>query len=559
MDGRAIWLALWACLIEIAPSLSIHCFVTFALINHYFSSGPGPQPLRGMSGFPAQQQAQARNATLASARLPNGKLGVSAGSGANWNFNLPVSGTPGLQGNQQRNVGAMGTFAQSLSGGSQPATPLDLSDFPSLSGAPQQSQTPNPGLVWGQRALQQTPQRQQHPTSQAPSRAPQTQSHHPQQQSQPSHEDVFPSGAQFANRLDDFRNGGQGISGQLGGSGQPQTGNIDEFPPLGRNVAADLGQDRRESLMQSAGLGNFGGTMPFTGANQNQSAQNRTMIGGSINGQDTSRMMSPTNAGSTAIGTSRSPVNQGANGVPGSEKEDLNVTTMANQRNFTEQQQAQQPQAAAGEAQDVAAAAQSTEQPPLAQMSELDRFGLAGLLRMIHSDSPDVASLAVGQDLMTLGLDLNQPEPLHTSFASPFVASMSAVPMEQNFSLPACYSVANIQPLQTRIPSFSDETLFYIFYSMPRDIMQELAAEELMGRKWRYHKIERCWLTRDETYPGPVDVEPRVSERGVYLIWDPTTWKKIRREFILRYEDLDNRLDHNRGLARPLGFPHQAS
>ncbi|GFF40745.1 general negative regulator of transcription subunit 2 [Aspergillus udagawae] len=555
MDGRAIWLALWACLLEIAPLLSIHCFVTFALINHYCSSGPGPQPLRGMSGFPAQQQAQARNATLASARLPNGKLG----SGANWNFNLPVSGTPGLQGNQQRNVGAMGTFAQSLGGGSQPATPLDLSDFPSLSGAPQQSQTPNPGLVWGQRALQQTPQRQQHPTSQAPSRAPQTQSHHPQQQSQPSHEDVFPSGAQFANRLDDFRNGGQGISGQLGGSGQPQTGNIDEFPPLGRNVAADLVQDRRESLMQSAGLGNFGGSMPFTGANQNQSAQNRNMIGGSINGQDTSRMISPTNAVSAAIGTSRSPVNQGANGVPGPEKEDSNVTTMANQRNFTEQQQAQQPQAAAGEAQDVAAAAQSTEQPPLAQMSELDRFGLAGLLRMIHSDSPDVASLAVGQDLMTLGLDLNQPEPLHTSFASPFVASMSAVPMEQNFSLPACYSVANIQPLQTRIPSFSDETLFYIFYSMPRDIMQELAAEELMGRKWRYHKIERCWLTRDETYPGPVDVEPRVSERGVYLIWDPTTWKKIRREFILRYEDLDNRLDHNRGLARPLGFPHQAS
>ncbi|GIJ98608.1 hypothetical protein Aspvir_000726 [Aspergillus viridinutans] len=555
MDGRAIWLALWACLLEIAPLLSIHCFVTFALINHYYFSGPGPQPLRGMSGFPAQQQAQARNATLASARLPNGKLG----SGANWNFNLPVGGTPGIQGNQQRNVGAMGTFAQSLSGGSQPATPLDLSDFPSLSGAPQQSQTPNPGLVWGQRALQQTPQRQQHPTSQAPSRAPQTQSHHPQQQSQPSHEDVFPSGAQFANRLDDFRNGGQGISGQLGGSGQPQTGNIEEFPPLGRNVAADLGQDRRESLMQSAGLGNFGGSMPFTGANQNQSAQNRNIIGGSINGQDTSRMMSPTNAGSAAIGSSRSPVNQGANGVPGPEKEDLNVTTMANQRNFTEQQQAQQPQVAAGEAQDVAAAAQNTEQPPLAQMSELDRFGLAGLLRMIHSDSPDVASLAVGQDLMTLGLDLNQPEPLHTSFASPFVASMSAVPMEQNFSLPACYSVANIQPLQTRIPSFSDETLFYIFYSMPRDIMQELAAEELMGRKWRYHKIERCWLTRDETYPGPVDVEPRVSERGVYLIWDPTTWKKVRREFILRYEDLDNRLDHNRGLARPLGFPHQAS
>lgn len=60
--------------------------------------------------------------------------------------------------------------------------------------------------------------------------------------------------------------------------------------------------------------------------------------------------------------------------------------------------------------QDPATSGQSTDQPPLSQMSELDKFGLAGLLRMIHSESPDVASLAVGQDLMTLGLDLNQPE-----------------------------------------------------------------------------------------------------------------------------------------------------
>jgi CCR4-NOT transcription complex subunit 2 len=148
MDGQAFKLALWACLLGIAPWLWDYLFsVSFALIIYRYFLGPGPQPLRGMSGFPAQQQAQARNATLASARLPNGKLGadtsllhpeavwqesllmrgVSTGSGANWNFNLPGSGTPGIQGNQQRNVGAMGTFAQSLGGGSQPATPLDLS------------------------------------------------------------------------------------------------------------------------------------------------------------------------------------------------------------------------------------------------------------------------------------------------------------------------------------------------------------------------------------------------------------------------------------------------
>ena len=49
-----------------------------------------------------------------------------AGNNANWNFNFPMSSTPGLQNNQQRGVGGMGTFAQSL-GGSQPATALDLS------------------------------------------------------------------------------------------------------------------------------------------------------------------------------------------------------------------------------------------------------------------------------------------------------------------------------------------------------------------------------------------------------------------------------------------------
>lgn len=85
---------------------------------------------------------------------------------------------------------------------------------------------------------------------------------------------------------------------------------------------------------------------------------------------------------------------------------------MSGQRNFSDPQQLQQRQQQVSEGQDVSAAAnaQSAEQPPLAQMSELDRFGLNGLLRMIHSESPDVASLAVGQDLMTLGLDLNQPE-----------------------------------------------------------------------------------------------------------------------------------------------------
>ena len=55
-------------------------------------------------------------------------------------------------------------------------------------------------------------------------------------------------------------------------------------------------------------------------------------------------------------------------------------------------------------------------------MSAMDEFGLAGFLATVRSDNPDVAGLARGQDLTSLGLNLNSPEydfhvPLGTHFA----------------------------------------------------------------------------------------------------------------------------------------------
>lgn len=76
----------------------------------------------------------------------------------------------------------------------------------------------------------------------------------------------------------------------------------------------------------------------------------------------------------------------------------------------SQQQQSRQQGGFGGDLVDSPGAVQTPEQVPLSQMSELDRFGLAGLLGMIRHDSNDVAGLAVGQDLTTLGLDLNQPE-----------------------------------------------------------------------------------------------------------------------------------------------------
>ncbi|KKY27057.1 putative not2 family protein [Phaeomoniella chlamydospora] len=454
--------------------------------------GPGPAPLRGIPGFQTQQQSHARNAPVNTARVPNGKLG----GGANWGFGLPQGGsTTGIQNVQSRSVtGTMGSFAQSLAG-SQPATPLDPSEFPSLSGAPQ-SQTQNAGqAVWGNARL----------------------------------------GQQFADGLDEFRHGAQGIGGQLSSGQQPQTGNIEEFPPLGRDAPSGLGgqsQERRSSLLQNSGAYGSIGSMGFSGLGQQQ----RNPLS---NPQD--RITSPA---SGALSSTRSPIPQGQNGTIGDKLNSIGNESGRRQDEFGTQDRGP---TASREAHNAFSGSESPtidpeDIPNYSQLSAQDKWGLPGLLAIIRHPSQDIAHLAIGHDLTGLGLDLNSQEPLHPNFATPFAPGTTARPVETDFTLPTCYSVANVQPLHERIPSFSEETLFYIFYTRPRDIMQELVADELMGRKWRYHKVERMWVTRDDTFPNPVEVEPRVSERGVYLWWDYEGWKRIRREYTLRYEDLDDRM-----------------
>jgi CCR4-NOT transcription complex subunit 2 len=54
--------------------------------------------------------------------------------------------------------------------------------------------------------------------------------------------------------------------------------------------------------------------------------------------------------------------------------------------------------------------AQTPLHKKLADMTDQERYGLPGLLSMIPLESPDYSSLAMGQDLTVLGLDLSRPE-----------------------------------------------------------------------------------------------------------------------------------------------------
>ncbi|THH27653.1 hypothetical protein EUX98_g6533 [Antrodiella citrinella] len=69
--------------------------------------------------------------------------------------------------------------------------------------------------------------------------------------------------------------------------------------------------------------------------------------------------------------------------------------------------------------------------------------------------------------------------------------------------------------------------------------MQELAAQELWNRNWRYHKEMRLWITK-ESGTSPSQKVPS-GERGSYSYWDPENWEKSRKEMTVIYSDLEEK------------------
>jgi CCR4-NOT transcription complex subunit 2 len=50
---------------------------------------------------------------------------------------------------------------------------------------------------------------------------------------------------------------------------------------------------------------------------------------------------------------------------------------------------------------------------------------------------------------------------------------------DPKYDLPACYRMSAPPSAQSKMSKFSEETLFYIFYAMPQDVLQDAAAYEL--------------------------------------------------------------------------------
>ncbi|KAK4126184.1 cobW-domain-containing protein [Parathielavia appendiculata] len=474
-------------------------------------AGPVPQSLRSMQGgFGGQQQPQQQSGRAVSNRLPNGKIGP-VGNAAGWGFGgMPMGGSTSVPPGAARQIGGGNvSFAQSLTG-SQPATPLDLSEFPSLSNTSQLNSA-NSSSMW---------------SAQGPRtiggglhRGPGT----PLSSQTNQQDDLFSS--RLSSAQGTFRFGNQGSASQ---ASQGQAGVSDEnFPPLNRSANGDLGgQDRGANLMSSLGFGAHG-SAPGSAMHANRagngllsalSATSRTIDARSPTaiarpqdarspvGEDEARQkQAGYREDSADAAGGRNPLGAIGNDAPSSKgKEEEKATTR--------------------EVQD-----------PLAGMAPIDKWGLKGL-RTLMNNFPDYNALTCGIDPATLGVDMRSTDLLSTKVYSLFddVPPRSPVP---KFRLPDCYQVKNVQPIEAKISSFNEETLMWIFYSCPRDIKQQMAAIELNNRNWRWHKKMQMWLTKDDVMV-PQSLGP-THERGYYVVWDTVNWRKERRELMLHYADLD--------------------
>ncbi|XP_059477682.1 CCR4-NOT transcription complex subunit 2-like [Neocloeon triangulifer] len=186
-----------------------------------------------------------------------------------------------------------------------------------------------------------------------------------------------------------------------------------------------------------------------------------------------------------------------------------------------------------------------------------DQFGITGLLSFIRvaENQSDLVSLSLGQDLKTLGMNLNSVESVYPNFGGPF-AEMPCRPQDIDYHVPSEYlinsSIRNKLPAP-KLSMYKDDLLFYFFYNCPGDAIQAAAAVELYNRDWRYHMEEKVWLTRA---PGaPLLEKTATYERSTYYIFDPQRWGKFGKEFLLEYAKLEDR----QGVAPHVFMPQTVS
>ncbi|RZB63003.1 probable NOT transcription complex subunit VIP2 isoform X4 [Glycine soja] len=310
------------------------------------------------------------------------------------------------------------------------------------------------------------------------------------------------------------------------------------------NTVSMMQSQHFSQMGRSAGF-SLGGSYPSHRTQQQQqhapSVSSNGVSFSSVNNQDLLHLH-----GTDIFPSSHSTYHSQTSGPPGIGLRPLNspntVSGMGSYDQLIQQYQQHQNQSQF-RLQQMSAANQSFRDQGMKSMqtaqSSPDPFGALGLFSVVHISDPNLKYLAHGIDLTTLGLNLNSSENLYKTFRSPW--SDEPAKGDPEFSVLQCYYVKQPPALhQGYFSKFSVETLFYIFYSMPKDEAQLYAANELYKRGWFYHKEHRLWFIRVP------NMEPLVKtntyERGSYHCFDPNTFETVRKDnFVLHYEMVEKR------------------
>ncbi|KAF2069677.1 hypothetical protein CYY_009007 [Polysphondylium violaceum] len=160
------------------------------------------------------------------------------------------------------------------------------------------------------------------------------------------------------------------------------------------------------------------------------------------------------------------------------------------------------------------------------------KYGILGILKVIKNPDSDLSKLSIGLDLTDLGLNLSTSE-LYNSFGTPWIDYPIA--RKPEYYIPLCYSTPGLDSPTFKMNLFTYETLFYIFYSMPKDVLQIHAALELYDREWRYHKEGKIWLTKVQ---GTESNLTSTFEIGSFFFFDVAIWETVRRDNFFIPHDL---------------------
>ena len=119
--------------------------------------------------------------------------------------------------------------------------------------------------------------------------------------------------------------------------------------------------------------------------------------------------------------------------------------------------------------------------------------------------------------------------------------------------VPDCYrhSPARLQP--GYLSKFQVDTLFYIFYSMPNDEAQVLAADELRSRGWLFHKEFKVRSLLLLNHPLPISPALSIRGRDYVVGWNrPSVGDWVMHVLLL------NSISHNAILqSAMLGSQHE--